>query len=149
MGEPVGQRRRHPAFTEPSLLISLVRQVARLGSLAIRTRRRRAGKSLARSLDGGESWASMAPIAEIGNEGDVGMPIGGYLGGLAALSVDTAFFVGGRTSLTATRTPGTCGARPGLLGPGIGELGRHLRQRERWMGDRRGVRRQLDSLANG
>ena len=37
-------------------------------------------KSLARSLDGGESWASMAPICEIGTKCDVGMPIGGYLG---------------------------------------------------------------------
>ena len=73
----------------------------------------------------------MAPICEIGGRSaTVGMPIGGYLGGLAALSADTAFFVGGRTSLTATpRRRALVEHRTGLLGPGIGQLGRHLRQR--------------------
>ncbi len=78
-------------------------------------------KSLARSLDGGESWASMAPICEIGTKCDVGMPIGGYLGGLAALSADTAFFVGGRTSLTATRDAGHLwSTEPGFSGQASG-----------------------------
>jgi photosystem II stability/assembly factor-like uncharacterized protein len=34
------------------------------------------------------------------------MPLGGYLGGLAALSPTTAFYVGGRSSLTYTRDGG-------------------------------------------
>jgi hypothetical protein len=63
-------------------------------------------KSLARSLDGGKTWLAGAPPCPIGTACHHGMPLGGYLGGLAALSPTTAFYVGGRSSLTYTHDGG-------------------------------------------
>jgi len=42
----------------------------------------------------------------IGTRCHHGMPLGGYLSGLAAISAETAFYVGARSSLTATRDGG-------------------------------------------
>ena len=49
------------------------------------------------------------------------MPLGGYLGGLAALSPTTAFYVGGRSSLTYTRDAGrSWQVEPGFSGDASG-----------------------------
>jgi photosystem II stability/assembly factor-like uncharacterized protein len=65
-------------------------------------------KSFARSLDGGRTWLAGASPCLIGTIPTChhGMPLRGYLGGLAALSPTTAFYVGGRSSLTYTHDGG-------------------------------------------
>jgi len=80
-------------------------------------------KSFARSLDGGRTWLAGAPPCLIGTMTTChrGMPLGGYLGGLAALSPTTAFYVGGRSSLTYTRDGGrSWQVEPGFSGDASG-----------------------------
>lgn len=71
-------------------------------------------KTFARSLDGGRRWL-LGPTCVIGTNCDHGMPLGGYLGGLVAIRNKTAFYVGARSSLTATRD----GARSWTAEPGF------------------------------
>jgi photosystem II stability/assembly factor-like uncharacterized protein len=78
-------------------------------------------KSFARSLDGGKTWLAGASPCLIGTTCHHGMPLGGYLGGLAALSPTTAFYVGGRSSLTYTHDGGrSWRAVPGFSGDASG-----------------------------
>jgi hypothetical protein len=80
-------------------------------------------KSFARSLDGGRTWLAGASPCLIGTIATChhGMPLGGYLGGLAALSPTTAFYVGGRSSLTYTRDGGrSWQVEPGFSGDASG-----------------------------
>jgi hypothetical protein len=78
-------------------------------------------KSFARSLDGGRTWLAGASPCLIGTTCHRGMPLGGYLGGLAALSPTTAFYVGGRSSLTYTRNSGrSWHVEPGFSGDASG-----------------------------
>jgi len=80
-------------------------------------------KSFARSLDGGKTWLAGASPCLIGTITTChrGMPLGGYLGGLAALSPTTAFYVGGRSSLTFTRDGGrSWQVEPGFSGDASG-----------------------------
>jgi len=77
-------------------------------------------KSIARSLDDGRSWMTSGPVCECGATA-VGAPIGGYLGGLAAVSSTTVFFVGPRSSLTFSRDAmATWGTEPGFSGDAAG-----------------------------
>lgn len=79
-------------------------------------------KSFARSLDGGRTWlagASPCPIGTITCHR--GVSPAGYLDGLAALSVTTAFYVGGRSSLTHTSNGGrSWQVEPGFSGDASG-----------------------------
>lgn len=77
-------------------------------------------KTFARSLDGGHTWRP-GPTCVIGTRCDDGVPLGGYLGGLAAISAEAAFYVGERSSLTATRDGGrSWTAEPGFSGDASG-----------------------------
>ena len=79
-------------------------------------------KSVVRSLDGGKTWSTSGPVCELGSTTcKPAMPFGGYLGGLAALSSSTVFYVGGRSSLTVTRNAGrSWTALPGFSGDASG-----------------------------
>jgi hypothetical protein len=62
-------------------------------------------KSLALSRNGGTSWKAVSPPCP--PSPDCGtMPIGGYLGGVYALSSSTVFYAGGRSPLTGTHDGG-------------------------------------------
>ena len=77
-------------------------------------------KTFARSLGPGLAWQRGLTCA-IGTRCEKGMPIGGYLGGLVAISAETAFYVGGRSSLTTTRNGGRSWAvEPGFSGDASG-----------------------------
>lgn len=79
-------------------------------------------KSLTRSLDGGQTWAAIWPACVLsGARCEEAMPLGGYLDGLVALSSQTAFYVGDRSSLTATHNGGASWrAVPGFSGQSSG-----------------------------
>ena len=77
-------------------------------------------KTFARSFDGGRTWRA-GSTCMIGTRCERGMPLGGYLGELAAISAKTAFYVGERSSLTATRDGGrSWTAEPGFSGDASG-----------------------------
>ncbi len=59
-------------------------------------------KSLAVSEQGGNNWRLVAGMCTLGAKCDQRMPLVGYLGGLAAVSSSTAFYVGGRGPLAGT-----------------------------------------------
>ena len=80
-------------------------------------------KSVARSLDGGRTWLVGAQPCPIGTMTTCrrGMSLDGYLSDLAALSPTTAFYVGGRSSLTYTRDGGrSWRVEPGFSGDASG-----------------------------
>jgi photosystem II stability/assembly factor-like uncharacterized protein len=77
-------------------------------------------KSFAVSLNRGATWRQ-GPSCTLATRCDKGMPINGSLGGLAATNASTAFYVGGRSSLTATRNGGrSWTAEPGFSGDASG-----------------------------
>jgi photosystem II stability/assembly factor-like uncharacterized protein len=78
-------------------------------------------KSFARSLDAGKAWIPGSSPCLIGTSCERGMPLGGYLGALAAVSPTTAFYVGGRSSLTYTHDGGrSWHIEPGFSGDASG-----------------------------
>jgi photosystem II stability/assembly factor-like uncharacterized protein len=77
-------------------------------------------KTFARSVDGGRSW-QRGPTCPIGTDCDRGMPLLGSIDELIATSATTAFYVGGRSSLTETRNGGrSWTAEPGFSGDASG-----------------------------
>jgi hypothetical protein len=78
-------------------------------------------KSIARSLNDGKDWQRSGPLCQIATTCRQDMPMNGYLGGLAAVSATTAFYVGERSSLTATYDGGRSWCvEPGFSGDGSG-----------------------------